>query len=372
MTESTRGLQLVSTLHEDGTLVAELVEREVAPPQGHEVLVRIEAAPINPSDLALLFGPADLANAQYAGGKVSARMPEAALRAMAGRVGEAMPVGNEGAGTVIAAGDAPEAQALVGKRIACVAGGMFAQYRLADARGCMVLPDQISAEEGAAAFVNPLTALGFVETMRREGHHALVHTAAASNLGQMLVRICREDAVPLVNIVRSREQAQLLAGLGAEHVVDSSRDDFAERLVEAIAATKATLGFDAVGGGKLAGQILAAMETVASRGQAYSRYGSTSAKQVYIYGALDLGPTILNRSFGLTWGVGGWLLTPFLAKVGEHNVERLRARVLDGLTTTFASRYKARIPLAQALSPEAIAAYNAKATGAKYLLLPSG
>ncbi len=367
-----RGLQLFSTLASDGTLTAELVEQAFPAPKGHQVLIRVEAAPINPSDLGLLFGPADLENADYSPGRIVAQMPEAAMRSMAGRFGDATPVGNEGAGTVIAAGDAPEAQALLGKRVAGLAGGMFAQYRLADARTCMQLPDHISAEQGASAFVNPLTALGFVETMRREGHSAIVHTAAASNLGQMLVRICQEDRVPLVNIVRNAEQVALLKSIGAEYVLDSTAPDFASDLVAALTATGATIAFDAIGGGKLASRILSAMEEVACRDAPYSRYGSFSPKQVYIYGMLDISPTILTRNFGFTWNVGGWLLTPFLMKIGEQNLDRLRHRVRDGLTTTFASHYKARISLEEMLSREAVQTYNARRTGEKFLVTPHG
>jgi NADPH:quinone reductase-like Zn-dependent oxidoreductase len=367
-----QGLQLLSTLGEDGRLTIEVVSKAVPTPRKHEVLIRVEAAPINPSDLALLFGPADLASADYSQGKVVAAMPPAAQQALKARAGQAMPVGNEGAGTVVAAGTAPEAQALVGTRVTTFGGGMYAQYRIADARTCMELPEGVSAEQGAAAFVNPLTALGFVETMRREGHSALVHTAAASNLGQMLARICKEDGVPLVNIVRSGEQVCLLKDLGAEHVVDSTEEGFSDALFKAVAATRATIGFDAIGGGKLAGQLFTAMERVASAGAAFTRYGSTSAKQVYIYGGLDTGPTILNRNFGFSWSLGGWLLTPFLARIGEHGAERLRQRVRDGLTTTFASTYKAKVTLSEMLSSEAVAEYNAKRTGEKYLVLPNG
>lgn len=367
-----RGLQLLSTLASDGTLTAELVEQDYPTPKGHQVLIRVEAAPINPSDLGLLFGPADLENADYSSGRIVAQMPDAATRAMAGRFGDATPVGNEGAGTVIAAGDAPEAQALLGKRVAGLAGGMFAQYRLTDARACMTLPEHISAEQGASAFVNPLTALGFVETMRREGHSAIVHTAAASNLGQMLVRICREDGVPLVNIVRNAEQVALLKSIGAEHVVDSSTPEFARDLIAALTATGATIAFDAIGGGKVANEILSTMEEVASKDLPYNRYGSFSPKQVYIYGMLDLGPTILTRSYGFSWNVSGWLLTPFLMKIGEQNLDRLRHRVRDGLTTIFASHYKARITLEEMLSREAVQAYNARRTGEKYLVTPNG
>jgi len=370
---STMGRQVVSTLASDGLLTVEIVPEELAPPRAHEVLVEVEASPINPSDLALLFGPADLANADYSHGKVVAQMPEAAMRFLAGRIGQRLPVGNEGAGTVIAAGDDPLAQALLGKRVACVPGGMFATHRLADARMCMELPEGLPIELGAASYVNPLTALGFVETMRKEGFKGIVHTAAASNLGQMLVRLCAEENIPLVNIVRKPEQAALLKDIGAEHVVDSSDPAFMPQLVAAIAATGARIGFDAIGGGTMASQILGAMEAVAAKNlAAYSRYGSFERKKVYIYGALDLGPTILNRGFGLTWEVAGWLLIPFLATLSPEESLRLRQRVAGGLTTTFASHFKAKIGLDAMLTRDVALAYNAKATGEKYLVLPNG
>lgn len=367
------GQAITSTLAADGTLTVALAPKAWPAPTGREVLVAIAAAPVNPSDIGLLFGPADLANATFAPGQVVARMPEAALALLAARFGQAMPVGNEGAGTVIGAGEHPDAQALLGRRVACFAGGgMFASHVLIDAASCMALPNSVSAEAGAAAFVNPLTALSFVETMRREGFSALVHTAAASNLGQMLVRICREDGIGLVNIVRSPEQAALLRGLGAEHVIDSSTADFDAALVAAIRATGARLGFDAIGGGTLAGRILRAMETVASDGAPYSRYGSDERKKVYIYGALDHGPTTLQRNFGFTWDLSGWLLMPVFARFGADVQERLRQRVLAGLTTTFASAYKARVSLDGMLTREAVSAYAARRTGEKYLVVNAG
>jgi NADPH2:quinone reductase len=369
---TTHSRHIVSTLAADGTLTIELVPEELPDPTGHEVLLEVEAAPVNPSDLILLFSLADLENAEFSDGKIVAKMPEAAARAMAGRVGQAMPVGNEGAGRVIAAGSAPEAQALVGQRVACVPGGMYATHRIADARMCLPLPDDLPIELGAASFVNPLTALGFVETMRAEGFTGLVHTAAASNLGQMLVKLCAEEAIPLVNIVRKPEQVELLKGLGAEHVVNSSEPDFMERLVAATEATGARLGFDAIGGGTLAGQILTAMEAVASKGAPYSRYGSNERKKVYIYGALDFGPTILNRSFGLTWELAGWLLLVQLANLPLEDTIRLRKRVVDGLTTTFASHFGHRVGLAELLTRNVAMACNAKATGAKFLVVPQG
>ncbi|KEZ21473.1 Zn-dependent oxidoreductase, NADPH:quinone reductase [Sphingobium yanoikuyae] len=365
------GLQILSTLAPDGRLTVSLAEQTLPAPTGSQVVLRVEAAPINPSDLGLLLGPADVDHAEYGDGYLVAQMPEASMRAMASRLGEAMSVGNEGAGTVIAAGEAPEAQALLGKRVTCVPGGMYAQYRLVDARACMVLPDDATAEQGASAFVNPMTALGFVETMRAEGHKALVHTAAASNLGQMLVKICQADDIPLVNIVRSPAQVALLRDLGAQHVLDSTADDFAERLVAALTETGATIAFDAIGGGSLVSRILGAMEQVASAGATYSRYGSATMKQAYIYGALDLSPTLLTRSFGFSWRVGGWLLTPFLAQAGAETVERMRARVRDNLTGLFASHYKARLSLRDALTRDAVLAYNARRTGEKYLIVPN-
>lgn len=368
----TTGLQLLSTLTAQGVLTVELAKQTIPAPKGSEVLVRVEAAPINPSDLGLLFGPADMANADYSGGRIVAQMPEPAVRAMAGRHGEAMPVGNEGAGTVIAAGDAPAAQALLGKMVTCIPGGMYAQYRIVEAAACIALNDGATAEEGASAFVNPLTSLCFVEAMKKKGHTGLVHTAAASNLGQMLVRICKADGVPLVNIVRSAEQVALLKGIGAEFVIDSSAECFFDDLVAALRATGAAMAFDAIGGGKLGSQILSAMEQVANTGAAYSRYGSNSPKQLYIYGALDLGPTVLARNFGFTWDVSGFLLFPFMQTLPAADQERLRQRVRDELTTTFASHYKARVTLEQALTRAAALDYNARRTGEKYLITPHG
>jgi NADPH:quinone reductase-like Zn-dependent oxidoreductase len=333
------------------------------------------ATPINPSDLGLLVGGADVstikATARDGLPVLAASVPPAGMRAMAGRVGEAMPVGNEGCGVVVKAGAAPEAQALMGKTVALLGGAMYAQYRCLPAQMCMELPDGTDPRDGASCFVNPLTSLAFPEVMRREGHTALVHTAAASNLGQMLVKICAKDGVPLVNVVRNAAQVALLKGIGAKHVLDSSSETFMEDLVAALVETGATLGFDAIGGGKLAGQLLAAMEAAAvKRMTTYSRYGSDTFKQVYIYGGLDMGPTLLTRSFGFSWSLSGFLLTPFMAKAGPEVVARMRKRVVDELTTTFKSHYSHEISLTDALDPAVLAAYNAKRTGEKYLIRP--
>jgi len=294
------------------------------------------------------------------------------MRAMAARVDQSMPVGNEGAGVVIAAGSDPAAQALMGRTVAMLGGAMYAQYRTLKAADVLPLPAGASAADGASCFVNPLTALGMVETMRREGHTALVHTAAASNLGQMLNKICLKDGVDLVNIVRSAEQAKILKDIGAKHVVDSTSASFMDELTDALTETGATIAFDAIGGGKLASQILTGMEAAANRkAGGYSRYGSTVHKQVYIYGGLNTGPSELARNYGMAWGIGGWLLTPFLMKIGADGVQKLRQRVADELKTTFASHYTAEISLAEALRPEVIAAYNKKTTGEKYLINPN-
>ena len=368
-------LQLRSLVKSSGQLELSLVEVPIPEPGADEVVVQIEAAPINPSDLALLIGPADVAAAKVAGSGVdavvTAPIAPAFMRALASRADESMPVGNEGAGKVVAAGSSAEAQALLGKTVALIGGATYAQHRIAKAADVVPLPPGATAADGASSFVNPLTALGMTETMRREGHTALVHTAAASNLGQMLNKVCIADGIGLVNIVRSAEQAKILKDIGAKYVVDSTSPNFMDELTDAIAETGATIAFDAIGGGKLASQILSAMEVAINRkATAYSRYGSSVHKQVYIYGGLDTRPTELARSYGLAWGVSGWLLTPFLMKIGP-DAAKLRARVSAELKTTFASHYTAQISLAEVLKPEVIAAYARKATGEKYLIVPT-
>ena len=362
------GKQLTTQLDADGTLTLQLNDKTWDAPKAGQVLVKIEASPINPSDLGLLFASADTENAVYTPGKIVAKMPDNATRAMKARHGMAMPAGNEAAGTVVAAGEG--AEHLMGKRIACVPGSAYGTYAYAEAQMAFPVDDNVTAEQAASSFVNPMTALGFTETMKLEGYTGIVHAAAASNLGQMLVKICLEDNIPLVNIVRSDEQVKLLKDLGATHVLNMTDADFMPKLIDAIAETKAMLGFDPIGGGTLAGQILTAMEAAASRGAAFSRYGSSEPKKVYIYGALDIGPTILNRAFGLTWDLAGWLLTPFMMKAGMEIVGRMRMRVMKDLTTTFASHYQMRGSLEDMLTKEAVSVYNARRTGEKYLVVP--
>jgi NADPH:quinone reductase-like Zn-dependent oxidoreductase len=370
------GLQLRSLIKKSGELEISLVNVPIPEPSADEVVVRVEASPINPSDLGLLVGAADMATAKASGTReapmITAKVPEAAMRAMAGRLDESMPVGNEGAGVVIKTGSSEAAKALMGKTVAMIGGAMYAQYRTIRASDCLVLPPGTTPAEGASCFVNPLTSLGMVETMRREGHKALVHTAAASNLGQMLNKICLKDGVALVNIVRSPEQAAILRKIGAKHVVDSTSPTFMDDLTNALVETGATLAFDAIGGGKLAGQILTAMEAAINKtAKVYSRYGSNVHKQVYIYGGLDLRPTELNRAFGMTWGVGGWLLFPFLQKIGMADALKLRQRVVAELKTTFASHYTQVVSLQEALQLSHIAVYAKRATGEKYLINPN-
>ena len=368
--------QIRSTITSEGQLRLSIEADELTDPGPEEVIVRIEASPINPSDLGLLLGPAD-PQALRSEGSASqpllvADISAQLLPALGARLDKPMSVGNEGAGVVVATGESEQARALAGKTVAVLGGGMYARYRKLHAGACLVLPEGTTAAQGASCFVNPLTALGMVETMRLEGHAALVHTAAASNLGQMLNKVCLADEVPLVNIVRREAQEQLLRELGARWVVNSSKDSFKEDLVAALDATNATLAFDATGGGKLAGQILSAMEVSQSKkAQGYSRYGSTVHKQVYIYGGLDRSPTILNRTFGMAWGVGGWLLTPFLQKAGAQKLQALRQRVASEIKTTFASGYTREVSLAEALQLEAVAVYAKQATGEKFLINPN-
>jgi NADPH:quinone reductase len=365
----TRGRSLRSTISSSGELRLGLAERDVPEPGDSELVVAVEASPINPSDLGVLLGAVATGMLRRDGPDLVGAVPEGALPLYRDRLDKPIPLGNEGAGTVIAAG--PEAAALIGRRVALFGGSMWADYRVADASAVVELPDDVSTAEGAALFINPLTALSMVETMRAEGHSALVHTAAASNLGQMLVRICAADGVGLVNIVRRAEQADVLRDLGAVHVVDSSAPDFATRLTDAVRETGATLAFDAIGGGSLAGDILTAMERAQPPLTSYTLYGTTVHKQVYIYGSLDFSPTIIDRKFGLAWSVGGYLLTNALARLGGAAIGRMRARVLAEAKTTFASGYARTIGLGDVLQPEVLAVCARRSTGTKYLIDPS-
>lgn len=368
-------LQLRSLVTSDGTLELSLVDVPTPEPGPNDVLVRVEAAPLNPSDLGLLLGSADLDTLRSGGTAdrpvTTARVPATAMKSMAPRADVSMPVGNEGAGVVVRTGTSPAARALMGKTVAALGGAMYTQFRCVPAEQCLLLPPKATPADGASAFVNPLTALGMVETMRREGHTALVHTAAASNLGQMLNRICLKDSVSLVNIVRTPDQVALLKSMDAQHVCNSESPSFMDDLTEALFTTGATIAFDAIGGGPLAGRILTCMEAALNRtATEYSRYGSPTHKQVYLYGGLDPRPTELTRDFGMAWGIGGWLLFPFLRKAGPATTEALKARVAAELTTTFQSHYSAEISLAEALGPELIAAYARRTTGGKYLINP--
>jgi NADPH:quinone reductase-like Zn-dependent oxidoreductase len=377
MTDATHGLQLRSLIKASGELEISLLDVPTPEPGPDEVVVRVEATPINPSDLGLLTGAADLSTVKASGTKdrpvITAKVPEPGMRAMAGRVDQSMPVGNEGAGVVIKTGSSDAAKALMGRTVAMIGGAMYAQYRCLKLSECLPLPDGTTPAEGASCFVNPLTSLGMTETMRREGHSALVHTAAASNLGQMLNKICLKDGIALVNIVRSAEQAEILRKIGAKHIVDSTSANFMTELTDALVETGATIAFDAIGGGKLPGQILTAMEAAINKSgkHPYSRYGSSVHKQVYLYGNLDTRPTEISRGFGMAWSVGGWLLFPFLMKIGQADGQRLRQRVVDELKTTFASHYTKVVSLAEALDPANIAVYAKRATGEKFLIDPS-
>ena len=367
-------LQLLSNIKQIGRLELSLQEVEVPSPGAGQVLVRMEASPINPSDMWPLFGPADLSKAELEFSEerkvLSAPIRESMIGMMKSRFDQALPVGNEGAGTVVEAGEG--AEHLMGKTVGLSSGNTYAQYCCIPAMACLPLHEGTSAKEGASSFVNPLTALAMVETMRLEGHTALVHTAAASNLGQMLNKICIADDVQLVNIVRSAEQVKILEDLGAKHIVDSSSDSYYQDLLAAIDDTGATLAFDAIGGGKTASDILAAMERVLSKNAVgLNTYGSEQLKQVYLYGGLDLSPTTLHRSYGMCWAVGGFLLPHFLKRVGHEKAGQLQKRVADEIKTTFASTFTQELTFEEAMTPANIAKYVAKKTGEKYLINPS-
>lgn len=369
--------EIRSTVTGDGNVEISIAKVDVPTPADDEVLIEIYAAPINPSDLALLttFG-GDVSNIKVSGSGdntiASMSVHPAVMRSMKSRVGQSMPVGNEGAGVVVDAGI--NAKSLIGKTVGLAGGAMYSQYKCAPAVNCLVMDDGIAPSEAASSFVNPMTALSFVETMKMENHSAIVHTAAASNLGQMLVKVCKSENIPLVNIVRKEEQVDILKNIGAKYICNTNESDFMESLVGALTETGATLGFDATGGGnngELAGQILAAMEVAANNASGeYSRYGSETYKQVYIYGGLDPSPTILKRSYGMSWGLGGWLLTPMLGKIGMEKFQEMRARISKEIKTTFASEYSQEISFEEMLQPEIINSYVKQKTGSKFLVNP--
>lgn len=371
-----QGQRIQSLVSAEGMAELSLATGAVPEPGPEEVIVRVEASPVNPSDLGLMFAYGELDQAEFTeseGGPVIAVPLSRGALALAGaRVGKPLPVGNEGAGTVVAAGASAAAKELEGRLVAARGGGFYSQFRRVRARDCVALPPGAEAADGAAAFVNPMTALAMVETLRLEGHTGLVHTAAASQLGQMLVRLCAAESVPLVNVVRSPEQVALLRGLGAEHVLDSTAADFDAKLFEAVKLTGATLAFDATGGGRLADRILAAMEAAQSEGAPYEVYGSPTHKQVYLYGGLDRAPTELRRSYGMSWAVGGWLMPRFLERIGPELVGRMGARVAAELSTTFATEFTDRVTLSEALRPAAFSGYTRPRTGTKYLVTPNG
>ena len=367
--------QIRSEVTKEGKLLIYVESTAMPEPKEDEVLIRIEASPINPSDLGLLIGPADISSMSVSGegenAVVTMDIPEGLLRMLETRLDQSLPVGNEGGGVVVKAGS-KDLEDLVGKTVGVAGGSMYSQYRCVNAASCFVMHDGVTSAESASCFVNPLTALGMVETMRLENHSALVHTAAASNLGQMLIKICLDEDVPLVNIVRKEEHVEKLNSLGAKFVCNSSKETFMQDLVSALVETGATIGFDATGGGKLSGQILTAMEVAANQtATEYNRYGSNTFKQVYIYGGLDRSPTTLNRAFGFSWGLGGWLLTPFIGRIGPERFEELKQKVADEIKTTFASHYTKEISLEEVLQPENINVYSKQATGEKYLVNPN-
>jgi NADPH:quinone reductase-like Zn-dependent oxidoreductase len=374
MSDATDSLEIRSLVSSGGELRLSVEQVTLAPPDADEVIVRVEAAPINPSDLGLLLGPAELTMMNSEGTTanpiLTMKVPEQRLASITGRLDLSMPVGNEGAGTVVAAGS--KVSDLLGKKVGMFGGGMYAQFRKLPGSNCIVLPEGASAADGASMFINPQTALGFIETMKAEGHTAIVHAAAASNLGQMLLKICLADRIPLVNIVRSESQAAMLREIGATRIVNSTAPEFETQLTAAIVATGATLAFDPIGGGKLASQILNAMEAAVDQsGRPYSRYGSDTHKQVYVYGSLNPAPIMLERQFGFAWSIGGWLLFHFLQHAGAEVVARMRSRIRDELKTTFASHYTRTISLAEALHPDVVRAYQRKATGEKYMIDPT-
>ena len=366
-------LTVRSEVRPDGTLELSLRSMPLPGPGPDEIVVELEAAPLHPADISQLLGPADLSSGQRTGSgedsKIVFQIPDARLPSMAARNGKSLAVGNEGAGVVIATGD--NQQKLLGKMVAVMGGAMLSRHRVVNVSNALMLPDGAAASTGAAALINPLTLLSMIETMREEGHGALVHTAAASSLGQMLNRVCFQDGIPLVNVVRRPEQASLLTSQGASFVCDSSSETFVRDLDAAVAATGATLAFDAVSGGPLAGQILSAMERACNASATECRrYGSEMHKQVYFYGGLDTRPTQLDRSYGMAWGVGGWLIFSKLKRMAPGKVDAMKARIVSELDSTFSTKFTAEISFTDLMRKEYFDAIARRSTGDKYLINP--
>lgn len=364
------GKELRSLVTEDGALNLSIGDFMIPKPKAHEVVVKIGAASINPSDVAVVLGFPALGVPQIFGTNAEPKEPQipaAYLAAYGGRFGMKLPGGNEGGGVVVAAGS--DSEHLMGKTVALFGCNSFAEYRCVPTAACMVMNDGTTAKQAAASCVNPLTVLGMIATMEMEGHTAMINTAAASKLGQMLVKACKDDGIPLVSIVRKPEQVELLKSIGATHVCNSSLPTFEDDLVAAISETGATLAFDAIGGGDMPNQLLTAMEkALLAKATGYSRYGNTTKKQVYIYGGLSMEPTTLRRSYGMFWNVGGWLVTPILQQVGPEKLAQMKQRVADEIGTTFKTEFYKEISLAQLIEPDFITAYAKAESGKKYVV----
>jgi NADPH:quinone reductase-like Zn-dependent oxidoreductase len=356
----------------DGSLMLAIAEVPVAQPAGSEVVIALEAVPVNPSDLMTMLATAGPANARRENGEVMLRVEPKPLEARKRRIGQPLAVGLTGAGTVIAAGE--QAEDLIGRRVSAISmtRGSFGEYLTLDRAACAPLPDAVSCRDAADVFCNPMTVMAMVEEVKLAGQRAMIHTAAASNLGQMLVRVCAEDGIELVNVVRRAEQADLLRGMGARYVVNSTEPTFAKDLAAAVCATGATIAFDAIGGGDMAGTLHRAMEEAeAAKMPAYSPYGSPTPKHVHIYGYLDRSPTVLDvDAYGMQWNVGLWFQGATLAKVSQERVGALLGRVIAGLNGPFASHFAHVVSLDQMLDPEVMAGYARQATGEKYLIDP--
>ena len=374
MTDAARStLTLRSEVRADGTVEISLKGIPLPEPGPDEITVELAAAPLHPADISQLLGPADLSSGKRTGAGPDAnvvfRIPNDRLRSVDRRIGKSLPVGNEGAGVVVAAGS--NQRRLLGKTVAIMGGAMLSRHRVVNVSDALLLPDGTVPTRGAAALINPLTLLAMLQTMREEGHGALVHTAAASSLGQMLNRVCLQDGVPLVNIVRRPEQASLLTSQGAANVCDTSSARFIQDLDDAAAATGATLAFDALGGGRVANQVLAAMERACSAGAArYERYGSTVRKQVYVYGGLDGRPTELDRSYGMAWSIGGWLVFHRLGRMAPGTLAAMKDRIVSGLETTFATKFAAEISLTDVMRADYLEAIAMRGTGEKFVVNP--
>ena len=366
--------QLITTLSLTGTLSLSLQNTELPPLGAEDILLQVQAAPLNPSDMSFMFTQADLSTLTFdydaSTPCVSMQLPDIIDKRHQHRVEQTLPCGYEGAGVIIEVGSSLSRE-LIGRTVSCAIGGMYADYKVSPLNAVIVMPEGVTPMQAAAAFVNPMTVLAMLETRRLHQHKALVHTASASNLGKILIRCCKQQSIPLVNLVRNSNQIPALMSLGADIVLDTSDEDFAVQLYDAISQYEPTACFDPIAGGDLLSHVMSTMERVfIDKQQQFSHYGSGVFKQGFVYGHLDNAPLRFTHQIGFSWSLRGWLLGDVLPTLSAECITNMKKSIQSEITTTFASEFNTTITLADILNPVQIATYTAARSNEKFLVVP--